>query len=352
MAPKQRLDPSTFDIPQGLISAGRYTDKYFVRTRDVLLGDDHHPTVLMQVFQKGDVIVCGTDEAIAIIKRCADNPDQIRMMSLFDGDEAAPYETVMTIEGDYASFAHLETLYLGVLARRTKVATNTRRAVEAANGKPVLFFSARFDCFLNQPGDGYAAHVAGAHGVSTDAQGTWFGQEGVGTVPHGLIAAYNGDTVKATAKFAEFTPDHVQVISLVDFDNDCVGTSLAVARSLGKRLWGVRLDTAEMIVDRSVASVMGNFAPTGVNEVLVHNVREALDAQGFQHVKIVVSGGFTADKIARFEANNAPVDAYGVGSSLLTGVFDYTADIVLVNGRPCAKLGRRYNPNPRLQPVE
>jgi len=352
MATKKRLDPGAFDIPQEPIRAGRYTDKYFARTRDILTSDDHHPIILMQVFQKGQVVVCGTDEAIAIVRRCADNPDKIWITSLFDGDEAAPYETVMTIEGDYASFAHLETLYLGVLARQTKVATNTRRAVEAARGKPILFFSARFDHFSTQPADGYAAHVGGARGVSTDAQGTWIHQEGIGTVPHGLIAAYNGDTVKATQKFAEFTPDPVRVISLVDFDNDCVGTSLAVAKALGKRLWGVRLDTAGTMVDRSVTAMMGEFAPTGVNEVLVRNVREALDAEGFEFVKIVVSGGFTAKKIARFEANNVPVDAYGVGSSLLTGVFDYTADIVTVNGRPCAKVGRRYNPNPRLQPVE
>jgi len=352
MPPKKRLDPSTFDIPQKPIRAGRYTDKYFARTKDILTSDDHHPIVLMQVFQKGNVTVCGTDEAIAIIERCADNPGDIRIMSLFDGDEAAPYETVMTIEGDYASFAHLETLYLGVLARQTKVATNTRRAVDAASGKPILFFSARFDRFSTQPGDGYAAHIGGARGVSTDAQGAWIDQEGIGTVPHGLIAAYNGDTVKATQKFADFVPDPVRVISLVDFDNDCVATSLAVARALGKRLWGVRLDTAGTMVDRSVTAVMGEFAPTGVNEVLVHNVRDALDAEGFEYVKIVVSGGFTTEKIARFEANNVPVDAYGVGSSLLTGAFDYTADIVIVNGRPCAKVGRRYNPNPRLLPVE
>ncbi|HUT02883.1 MAG TPA: quinolinate phosphoribosyl transferase [bacterium] len=352
MATKKRLDPSIFNISEESIRAGHYTDKYFVRTRDILKRDDRHPKVLMQVSQKGNAIVCGTDEAIGIIKRCADRPDSITMMSLRDGEAAGPYETVMTIEGDYASFAHLETLYLGVLARQTKVATNTHRAVEAAGGKPLLFFSARFDHFLNQPGDGYAAHIGGAAGVSTDAQGMWFDQEGIGTVPHGLIAAYDGDTVIATRKFAEFMPDPVRVISLVDFDNDSVKTSLEVAKALGKRLWGVRLDTAETLIDRSVVPQMSDFAPTGVNEVLVRNVRAALDTEGFSYVKVVVSGGFTAEKIARFEASNVPVDAYGVGSSLLTGTFHYTADVVMVNGRPCAKVGRHYRPNSRLKLVE
>lgn len=352
MAAKERLGPDAFDIPIERIRQGHYSDKYFVRARQILIHDHHHPTVLMQLFQKQDVIVCGADEAIAIIRRCADNSQSLRIMSLFDGDQARPYETVMTIEGDYASFAHLETVYLGVLARRTKVATNTHRVVVAAGGKPILFFSARFDYFGVQAGDGYAAHVGGAAGVSTDAQGTLIGREGIGTVPHGLIAAYDGDTVKATQKFAECMPDSVQVISLVDFENDCVKTSLQVAKALGKRLWGVRLDTSGAMVDRSVWPKMGDFRPTGVNEVLVHNVREALDAEGFRYVKIVASGGFTADRIAEFERHGVPVDAYGVGSSLLRGEFDYTADVVMVNGEPCAKVGRQYNPNPRLELVD
>jgi len=352
MGGRKRLAPEAFEIPVEAIRQGLYTDKYFNRSREILLRDRHHPTVLMQVFQKRHAVVCGTDEAIAVLRRCAGGPDRLRIMSLYDGDEASPYETVMTIEGDYASFVHLETVYLGILARRTKVATNTKRAVEAARGKPVLFFSARFDHFTAQPGDGYAAHIGGASAVSTDAQGRLIAQEGVGTVPHGLIAAYGGDTVKATLKFAEYMPESVPVISLVDFENDCVKTSLQVARALGKRLWGVRLDTAGTMVDRSVWEKMGYFAPTGVNEVLVTNVRQALDAEGFDYVKIVVSGGFTAEKIAQFEQKGVPVDAYGVGSSLLTGQFDYTADVVMVNGRHCAKVGRRFRPNPRLELVE
>jgi nicotinate phosphoribosyltransferase len=87
---------------------------------------------------------------------------------------------------------------------------------------------------------------------------------------------------------------------------------------------------------------------------LVHNVRAALDAEGFGHVRIVVSGGFTVEKIRRFEEMQVPVDAYGVGSSLFRdhGRYDFTADVVMVNGKPCAKTGRWYRPNPRLERVE
>ncbi|UCG89423.1 MAG: nicotinate phosphoribosyltransferase [Gemmatimonadota bacterium] len=335
------------------MKAGYYSDKYFARTREVLVQDDHHPHVVMQVFCKTHAYIGGIDEAIAILKLCSFSWEDLEVHALYDGDEVQPYETALTIAGPYSAFAHLETLYLGVLARRTRVGTNTRRVVEAARPKEVMFFPARHDHWLVQTGDGYAAHVAGAIGVSTDAQASWWGSEGVGTVPHSLIAAYGGDTVVAAQKFARYMPDNVRLISLVDFDNDSVATALAVARSLGEKLYGVRLDTAGTLVDKSVIPQMGTFVPTGVNERLVWNVREALDRAGFQHVRIVVSGGFTVERIRQFEEHLVPVDAYGVGSSLFhgQGEFDFTADVVKVDGKPCAKVGRFYSPNDRLELV-
>ncbi len=316
----------------------------------------------MQVFQKQVAALGGIDEAIAILKLCAGGrgPDgawapgwgQLEVHALYEGDEIAPREPVMTIEGDYALFAHLETVYLGTLARRTLVMRNVREVVEAAAGKQILYFPARHDHWLVQTGDGWAAHVAGAIGVSTDAQASWWGGVGVGTVPHGLIAAYGGDTVRAATAFADRFAGSMNVTVLVDFDNDSVGTSLAVAHALGDRLWGVRLDTSETLVDRALLDEMGDLRPTGVNLRLVEKVRDALDAAGHQHVKVVASGGFDAARIREFEAAQAPVDVYGVGSSLIRGRNDFTADVVMVDGRPCAKVGRRHVPNTRLERVE
>ena len=135
----------------------------------------------------------------------------------------------MTIEGDYTLFAHLETVYLGVLARRTLISTNVTRVLEAAAGKPIIFMPARHDHHRVQTGDGYAAHVAGALvgaeiGVTTDAQSSWWGGRGIGTVPHALIAAYGGNTVLAATKFAEWAPDDFNIVVLVDFENDSVRT--------------------------------------------------------------------------------------------------------------------------------
>src|SRR6202011_571078 len=191
-----------------------------------------------------------------------------------------------------------------------------RRVVEAANGKQIMFFPARHDHHLVQTGDGYAAHVSGAIGVSTDAQASWWGGRGIGTVPHGLIAAYNGDTVLAAQKYAEYMEPTANLVVLVDWENDCVRTALEVARVLKDRLWGVRLDTSETMVDVSVQKHMGDFDPRGVNPQLCHLVRRALDREGFEHVKIVASGGFNVDKIKRFEREHVPVDAYGVGRAV------------------------------------
>jgi nicotinate phosphoribosyltransferase len=352
-----RLPPEIFELPVEKMRSGYYTDAYFNHTRAALLADGKHPRVVMQLFQRKRAMLGGMDEAIAVLKLCSEDWDALTVHALNDGDRIEPWESVMTIEGDYTLFAHLETVYLGTLARRTLIATNVARVLEAANGKPIIFMPARHDHHRVQTGDGYAAYVAGAMigapiGVTSDAQASWWGGRGVGTVPHALIAAYGGNTVLAATKFAEWAPEDLNVTVLVDFDNDSVGTALDVARALGPRLWGVRLDTSGQLVDRSLWDELGDFDPRGVNERLVRKVRDALDADGFERVRIVASGGFRVEKIEEFERLGVPVDAYGVGSSLIRGENDFTADIVMVDGRATGKVGRRFRPNERLELVD
>ena len=352
-----RLDPDVFDLPVEKMQEGYYTDAYFNHTRATLLADGRHPRVVMQIFQRKHALLGGMDEAIAVLKLCSHDWEALDVRALHDGDRIEPWETVMTIEGDYTLFAHLETVYLGVLARRTLISTNTERVLLAANGKPIIFMPARHDHHRVQTGDGYAAYVAGVVlgreiGVTSDAQASWWGGVGVGTVPHALIAAYDGDTVLAARKFAEWADPSLRITVLVDFANDSVSTALAVADALGPKLWGVRLDTSGQLVDRSLWDEMGDFDPRGVNERLVRKVRAALDAAGHEPVRIVASGGFSVEKIEAFERRGVPVDAYGVGSSLIRGENDFTGDIVVADGRPSGKIGRRRRPNPRLEHVE
>lgn len=348
---RKRLDAAAFSLPVDDIKRGFYSDSYFVRAREILRQDKRSPNVLMQFSGKREGWLSGIDEAVAILKLCADDWSALTVHALYEADRFETWDTVLTIEGAYDTFGHLETLCLGALARGTRICTNAKLLSLAAQSKPVLSFGARDDVFTMQPRDGYAALAGGVKLVSTEAQTSFFGGKAVGTIPHALIAAYGGDTVKATKRFAD-TIEGADVIALVDYDNDSVRTSLDVARALEGRLWGVRLDTAEYMVDKSVIPQMGDFRPTGVNAPLVWNVRNALDAEGFGDVKIVVSGGFDVLRIQTFEEEGVPVDAYGVGAALYDGQFDFTADIVQVNGKAEGKAGRRVRPNPRLERVK
>jgi nicotinate phosphoribosyltransferase len=346
---KERLSADVFMIPVERIKKGFFTDSYFNRTREILLRDGNHARVLMQVFCRDDCVLCGIDEALAIVRRCADNPDDLLIYALHDGDRVMKGETVLTIEGEYAHFAHLETVYLGVLARGTSVATSVHEVVQAADDRTVLFFASRFDHYLVQSFDGYAAHIGGAQAVSTDANGSFWGEWGVGTIPHGLIAAYGGDTLEACRAFRKHVPEEINLIALVDFWNDCIGTSIEVARHFGRQLWGVRLDTAGDLRD---VSVMGRGADSfGVNPELVSMLRETLDREGFPWVRIVVSGGFIREKVERFVEQKVPFDAVGVGSAFFSKRVDFTADVVQVDKKPLAKVGRSLKPNPRLKKV-
>ncbi|MGH7245951.1 MAG: nicotinate phosphoribosyltransferase [Candidatus Levyibacteriota bacterium] len=338
------------------IRQGYFSAVYFNRTKQILLAEKNTTSATMQIFQKhDDVTICGIDEVVELFKVATgyfdkntwvDTFSELTIETLKDGDVADGWETVMHITGPYAYFAHLESLYLGILARQTRIATNTKKVVEAARGKDVIFFADRFDSFVNQESDGYGARIGGAAGVATEAQAKFWDKKPMGTIPHALIAMEDGNTVAAAEKFVQQFPD-VPLIVVVDFENDCIKTSLDVAKKFGKKLFGVRLDTSEKMVDVSVAKEK----LTGVNPLLVKRVRKALDDEGFSHVKIIVSGGFNKEKIELFESEQTPVDIYGVGSSLVKGENDFTADIVKVNAKSAGKTGRTFRPNTKLQKI-
>jgi len=383
----ERLRPETFRLPVEKIRAGYKSDIYFARTKLILEQDRRRDRVTMQVFQKHpNAVIVGTDHTLAILQagagRYRDRKQSDALFGRYLDAERRAYAhwAALPASGGWDAYAplareHLETLYLGALAEGSRVATNTRDVVAAASGKPVIMFGARHQAHEAQAGAGYAAYVGGAIGVSTDEQGEWWGSTGLGTVPHALIAVYGGDTTVATLKFDEYinrtteaighltapgTPEgHVNVTSLVDFQNDVVNTSLGVAHALGQRLWGVRVDTSESLIDKSIlreieqSDGIAGEEIRGVTPRLIAILRSALDGAGYGHVRIVASGGFDAEKIARFERLGVPVDVYGVGSALVHGSgFDHTADIVRLEGRDVAKVGRAHRENARLHDVD
>ena len=422
----KRLHPKVFKVPIDKVRSGYYSDIYFTRFVQVLKRDKRSVRVLYQFFPRKDCTVVGIDEALAILRYgtgyykdenkakelfsdllelekkiqeaaagfninrvveltkekweikqklaelWVDKWDEIEVRALYDGEEAKRREPIMTIEGDPRYFGYLETILLGVIARATSTATAVKKVVRAARGKPVLFFSARFDHYWVQATDGYAALKAGAFGVSTDANADYWGVESAGTMPHALIAAYMGKTEDAAMAFDKHIEGYVNRIILVDWDNDVIGTTFRVVKKFyeenmkkpfklgetdpspiigsGKgKLWGVRFDTSGDLRDKSV--VPKDKSSLGVCPELVWRARQEFDKVGLKDLKILVSGGFDEEKIELFEKLQVPVDAYGVGSKLLREKVDVTADIVEVNGKPCAKVGRYKIDNPKLKVV-
>src|SRR5207237_3043454 len=171
-----------------------------------------NPRVTLQVTAKHDGWLSGIDEAIAILKLGVEDWTTLTVNALYEGDLIEAWDTVMTIEGEYSTFAHLETLYLGVLGHRTRLCTNLREIVDTARPKSVLFFGARDEHWLMQPGDGFAAMIAGVKEVSTLAQGSLWAGKAVGTIPHALIAALGGDTVAATKHVAKQLDEDVHLL--------------------------------------------------------------------------------------------------------------------------------------------
>ncbi|MEN9938232.1 MAG: hypothetical protein RLZZ387_4811 [Chloroflexota bacterium] len=445
----RRLTNETFKLDAERMQAGWYSDKYFENItgmltalarrgyrfgghseRMVALGIDPREVdignleVEMQWFtrRRPFSVVAGVDKALAMLQLCTGYQDErgdfvntyrhLEVEAVHDGalarydGDPRDVRPVLKVRGRYRDFALLETPTLGALTRATRIATNVYNVLVAARGKAVLFFPARFDAHEVQAADGYAYNIAVQRynrdygrqvrpSVSTDAQGDWWGSLGGGTIAHAAIAAFLGDTVECMLAFAETRPVEIPRVALVDFDNDCVGTSLAVMDAMFARyraltdaaqheearryrLYAVRPDTGGTLRDVSVTPLGDKKLDLGVNPRLVFALRAAIDgawarwdlppewverAQTWcRHVRIVVTGGFDAAKIRHFEELGVPADIYGVGSSLFSNSDeegtnnDFTADVVRVKiggeWRDIAKIGRRPCDNPDLVRVQ
>jgi nicotinate phosphoribosyltransferase len=440
----KRLSNAVFNLDAQRMRRGWYTDKYFVNIYKMLselaiLKEEYHGNpdhlreipsgahifpgdmeVEMQWFTRhpGRTVVVGVDKALAILKACTgywendkfiETADELEVWAVEDGaivtysGDPMNVQPVIRVRGRYRDFAILETPTLGILTRASRVATNVYETLIAAQGKPVLFFPARFDLHEVQAADGYAYNIAvqrfnldyaGKLGpfVSTDAQGDWWGGAGGGTVAHSAIACFLGDTAEAMLAFARMIDPNIARIALVDFNNNCVLDSIQTCKAMffeykkhveagdeeeAKRfiLRGVRLDTSATLRDSSLELLGDPALDLGVNPRLVQSVRRALDSawkewdlpatwvqkveEYCRGVKIVVSGGFNVEKITHFERLKAPVDIYAVGSAFFDNhgltVMDFTADIVKVKiaGQwvDMAKVGRAACDNPDLERV-
>ena len=328
--------------PSREILSGDSADVYFARAQKILEREGLDPIVTMEVFARQDAVICGIDEAKTLLAHVFETADASETVveALDDGDTIGPKEIVLRINARYRAFGLYETAVLGMLAQSTGWATAARQVVDAAAPEPVISFGARhIHPDITDVLD-YAAIVGGCVGASTPAGARLAGLSPTGTMPHSLVLII-GDTVKAAEAFDRDLEPDVPRIVLVDTFRDEAEESLRVANALGDRLYGIRLDTP---------SERGR-----VTADLVHEVRARLDQAGFGHVKIVVSGGLTPERIGYFKAAGAPVDSYAVGSYISGATpIDFTGDIKEIEGRPIAKRGRipGRTDSPRLKRVD
>ena len=313
-------------------------DVYFARTQTILRKEGLDPVVTMEIFPGRGGVFCGIKEVLELLATVL--PEDGEVWSLDEGDLMSDHEIVLRITGPYSSFGLYETAILGILAHESGWATAARECVEAAEGVPIISFGARHvhpDVSARME---YAAIVGGCVTCATPAGAKLAGKTPSGTIPHAMILIF-GDTVKATEAFDRHMPSEFPRIALVDTFKDEAEESLRVARAMGDRLWGVRLDTPPE---------RGRVTPA-----LVKEVRARLDQAGFPNVKIFVSGGITPERIRQFATEGAPVDGYGVGS-YISGArpIDFTGDLKVVAGKPLAKRGRipGITHNPRLKKVD
>ena len=347
-----RLTNKTFQFEKEL-GEGFYAANYFLKSNEIVKRHAPNHIVTMQWFQRrDDSMLCGVDEAIALLHEYAIHPEELVIEALNDGDIIQNMEPVLKVTGKYENFGFLESVIDGVLARRSSVATNVREVLKVSGDTPVFSMADRQDDYHTQVGDGYATYVAGINRVSTDAQGLWWGGHGMGTMPHALIQVCGGDVIRAAEIYHKTYPNE-KVTALIDYHNNVVRDSLLIARHLGHKLRGVRVDTSKALIDHYFDDKdTSGFDPHGVCKELIIALREALDKEGFDYVGITVSSSFTAEKIKAWKEAKVPVTMYGVGTSFVNNMTcGFTGDLVMLDNQAEAKEGRANYSNDKLKKV-
>ncbi len=306
------------------IKSGAVSDVYFERTVQILTHRHDRKRVKAEVYLKALPedwqwgILAGIEEAASLLEGV---PVDVRAMD--EGTVFGPYQPVLTLEGVYVEWAKYETALLGLLCQASGIATKAARCKKAAGERQVISFGARRMHPALAPMIERNAFVGGCDGVAVTKSAELIDADPMGTIPHSLVLMV-GDTVEALKAFDEVIEPKVRRVALIDTLQDEKFEAIRVAEALGKDLYAVRLDTP--------SSRRGDLYR------IVEEVRWELDLRGFQHVKIIVSGGIDEYEILRL---NPVVDGYGVGTSIANApVPNFALDIMEIEGRPMAKRGK------------
>jgi nicotinate phosphoribosyltransferase len=307
------------------IKNGDVTDIYFQRTKtilekngtpDVRVVAEIHSYSLPKGYEWA--VLAGVEEAAWLFEGLP-----VDVYAMDEGTLFREFEPVLSVEGRYVDFAVYEPALLGILRHSTSVATKAALVKRAAGSKPVLFFGIRSVHPAIAPMVDRSAYIGGCDAVSGIVGAELIGVNPTGTMPHSLIIVL-GDQRTAWRLFHETMPKDVPRIALVDTFLDERLESLMAAETLGKDLYGVRLDTP--------SSRRGNIRR------IAEETRWTLDLHGYKNVKIFVSGGLDENNIRELKEL---VDGFGVGTSIaFPPSVDLALDIVEREGKPVSKRGK------------
>ena len=326
-----------FEVKRPVL-VGDTADVYLQRTLTILRNESINPDVAMEFAPRRAGVFCGVSEVRTLLARVLPETGR-EVWALEEGESVEAGEVALRVKAPYSSIGLYETAITGVLSSGTAWATAARECVDAANGTPVVSLGARH-VHPNVVADmDYAAIVGGCVSCSTIQGARLAGVTPAGNMPHALPILIGG-SVAAMQAFDSHMPQEVPRIAIVDTFRDEAEEALNVARAMGDKLRGVCLATPP---ERG-----------GVTLELVREVRIRLDQSDFRHVEIMVTGGFTPDRIREFVAAEAQVNIFGVGAYVATASSNtFSAEIQEIDGRPFARRGRipGVTANPRLDRV-
>ena len=357
------------------------TDTYFLRTRDIVssYGDTE---VTYAIFMRRPVLSAvnpAIDWLQAIVK---ERKGSVNIKRCFkEGDDVGAGEPMIYISGSMLILVDLETSLLQKIGATCVAAYNARSMVESLKKTSFLAMDARhcagtdmadlmaYGAFVGSERVKSEGEAVGFIGCATDRTAHLFeNTKGLGTMPHALVG-YAGSTLKAAQMFHSKWPDQPLTV-LIDYFGKEITDGLMVCRAFktlaDKGTLSLRLDThggryiegldvagSYAILERNCPDAIRGYRTeqelryligTGVSAAAVWHLREMLDNEGFENVRIVASSGFGPEKCKVFSLANVPVDVIGTGSYLPSRWSETyaTADIISYGGKSQVKLGREF----------
>ncbi len=244
------------------------------------------------------------------------------IMGYAEGECFFPGSPVLTVEGGFAEAVVLETVILSILNHDCAVAAAASRMTTAAHGRPCLDMGARRTHEAAAVAAARAAVVAGFVGTSDLEAARTYGIRPIGTAAHSFTLLHDDEEAAFDAQVAALGPGTTLLVDTYDVPRG-VERAVAAARRAGGELGAVRLDSGDLVAQ-------------------AFTVRRQLDDLGATSTRITVTSDLDEHAIAALGA--APVDAYGVGTKLVTGSGHPTAELVY-------KLVAREGADGSLEPV-